>query len=117
MYKSTSSRVRISFCVIMSYGKDDNLLIGTMKHCSFSISHFHYGAAPCPFSIAPCPFSETTFCAFFFFFFFFFGKKFVKIGQILRKLQDSAEMTLAKFMIKLIALIPCLLSLNCSGKR
>ena len=25
MYKSTCSRVRISFCVIMSYGKDDFL--------------------------------------------------------------------------------------------
>ena len=49
---------------------------------SVSPSHFYYGAAPCPFSPAPCPFSESTFCA------LHFGKKFVKIGQKIRKLQD-----------------------------
>ena len=46
-------------------------------------------------SPAPCPFSESTFCA------LHFGKKFVKIGQKIRKLQNfcwkSAEINLAKF--------------------
>ena len=56
---------------------------------SVSPSHFYYGAAPCPFSPAPCPFSqrhalfsESTFYA------LNFGKKFLKIGQKIRKLQD-----------------------------
>ena len=35
-----------------------------------------------PFFTAPCLFSESTFCA------LHFGKKFVKIGQKIRKLQD-----------------------------
>ena len=56
---------------------------------SVSPSPFYYGAAPCPFSpapcpfpTAPCPFSESTFCA------LHFGKKFIKIGQKIRKLQE-----------------------------
>ena len=49
--------------------------VGEVVGYSVSLSHFYYGAAPCPFSPAPCPFSESTFCA------LHFGKKFVKIGQ------------------------------------
>ena len=52
------------------------------KVYSVSPRHFYYGAAPCPFSPVPCPFSESTFCA------LHFGKKFFKIGQKIRKLQD-----------------------------
>ena len=81
-------------------------LIGTMKHCSVSISHFHYGAAPCPFSIAPCPFSESTFCAF-----FFLVKSLSKSDKNLGSYKTfcfcSAEMNLAKFMIKTSTVVDC----------
>ena len=64
-----------------------------------------------PFFPAPCPFSDYTFCA------LHFGKKFVKIGQNIRKLQDFlSEVCRNKFgkiydhdFQLLIALIPCLL--------
>ena len=71
-----------------------------------------------PFFPAPCPFSEPTLCA------LQFGKKIVKIGQKIEKLQDFllevCRNKFGKFIIMtstvLIALIPCLLSLNCGGK-
>ena len=74
------------------FGEEDFFMFFSMTppgRGSVSPSHFYYGAAPCPFSPAPCPFSqchalfsESTFCA------LHFGKKFVKIGQKIRKLQD-----------------------------
>ena len=69
-----------------------------------------------PFFPAPCPFSESTFCA------LHFGKRFVKIGQKIRKLRDfflkSAETNLLKCMILTSTVVDCFnpLFINCTGK-